>query len=139
MVDRPIVARKIAALRDAVARIQEVLPEDLDRFLDDRTAREVVALNLLVAIEEAVDLATHWLADEGREVPDTYAEVFRAMARAGVIEVELGRRLAGAVALRNLIAHRYGVLDWSRVHSIASHDLGDLEAFAAALAKRATV
>lgn len=37
----------------------------------------------------------------------------------------------------DLVAHRYGVLDPALVHRIASHDLGDLEDFCAALAARA--
>ena len=46
MVDRPLLARKIAAVRDAIERIATVLPVELDIFLSDRTRREVVVLNL---------------------------------------------------------------------------------------------
>jgi uncharacterized protein YutE (UPF0331/DUF86 family) len=136
VVDSALVAAKIAAVRDATARVRAVLPASADAFVTDRTAREVVTLNLLVAIQGCLDLAAHWLADAGWEVPVTYGEVFAALARHDVISAELATRLATAAAFRNLIAHQYGALDWRRVHTLAASDLGDLETFCATLAGR---
>ena len=41
--------------------------------------------------------------------------------------------MAAAAGLRNLIAHRYGELDWKRVHEIGSHHLSDLLEFCESL------
>lgn len=135
MVDRPVIAKKVAAVRDAIARIHAVLPADVHTFLHDRTAREVVILNMFVALQESLDLATHWVADEGWDVPQSYREVFTALAEHGVLDRALADRLASAAGLRNLVAHRYGVVDWRRVHASASSDLGDLEAFCSAIGR----
>lgn len=80
MVDKVLLATKIAAVRDAVARIRAVLPPDVGTFHSDRTVREVVVVNLFVALQECVSLAAHWLADQAMDVPQTYAEVFGAWA-----------------------------------------------------------
>ncbi len=136
MVDRAIVAEKIAAVRDAVARIRAVLPPSPGALATDRTVREIVVLNLFVALQEALSLAAHWLSDEGLEVPQGYAQVFVALGERGVIAVDLASRLAAGAGLRNLIAHRYGALDWARVHEIASTRLGDLLVLCEALARR---
>lgn len=137
VVDSALLAAKIAVVRDAAARVHTVLPASANAFAADRTTREVITLNLFVAIQTCLDLAAHWLADAGWEVPGTYADVFDALARHAVIPRELAARLAGAAAFRNLVAHQYGALDWGRVHALASSDLADLEAFCAALAERA--
>lgn len=137
MVDESVLARKIAAVHDAVARIHEVLPPTVEAFLADRGARESVVLNLFVALQECLAIAVHWLADEGRRVPDTHREVLAALVDEGVVDPELGQRLAAAAGLRNLVAHQYGVLDWTRIHAIASSELGDLEAFCAEVARAA--
>ena len=50
---------------------------------------------------------------------------------------ELGRRLASATGLRNLLAHQYGALDWTRVHAIAASEIDDLLSFCRALADKA--
>ena len=136
MVDKALLAKAIADIRDAVKRIREVLPGDAGEFAADRTIREVVVLNLFVALQQCLSLAVHWLADEGRDVPAGYREVFLALADRKVLSADLAARLATAAGLRNLIAHRYGVLDWARIHAIASSDLDDLLEFCEQLARK---
>jgi uncharacterized protein YutE (UPF0331/DUF86 family) len=138
MVDRAVLAGRIASIRDAVARIRELLPADAHALAADRTIREVVILNLFVALQDALSLATHWLADARLDVPESYAQVFRRLGDRGVVAPELAARLAAASGLRNLIAHRYGALDWERIHEIASTRLDDLLAFCEALACQAS-
>ena len=133
MIDRPVVARGIAAVRDAVARVRETLPAEPEDLAADRTIREVVVLNLFVAIQECLSLATHWLADEGRSVPATYGDVFRALAEHHVIDPGLVSRMTAAAGLRNLVAHRYGNLDLERVHEVGTHHLSDLLEFCESL------
>jgi uncharacterized protein YutE (UPF0331/DUF86 family) len=134
VVDKALLAKKVAAVRDAIARVRAVLPPSEDAFIADRTAREVVILNLFVAPQACLDLAAHWLADEGWDVPQRYPDIFMALADHRVLPQDLALRLAAASGLRNLVAHQYGVLDWSRVYAIASSEIGGLQAFCAALA-----
>ena len=137
MVDKTILASKIASVRDAVSRIRAVLPADIEAFVSDRTTREVVVLNLFVALQECMSLAAHWLADEGVDVPQTYGDMFHRLGERGVIPGELAVRLAAASGLRNLVAHQYGILDSRRVFTLASERLDDLLAFCTQLADRA--
>ena len=137
MIDHSILARQVASVRDAAERIREVLPAQIEVFAADRSAREIVTLNLFVALQECLSLASHWLADEGWEVPGTYAEVFRVLAERNVLDQDLAARMAEAAGLRNLIAHRYGALDWTRIHDIASHHIEDLLRFCDVLADAA--
>ena len=137
MVDKTLLAVKIAAIRDAAERIRTTLPPRADAFQADRTAREVVVLNLFVGLQECLSLATHWLADEGLDVPSTYGDVFRTLGEREIISHPLAARLAAASGFRNLIAHQYGVLDWVRVHHIARDSLDDLLSFCDQLAARA--
>jgi uncharacterized protein YutE (UPF0331/DUF86 family) len=99
--------------------------------------REVVVLNLFVALQDCAALAAHWLADSGADVPSGYRELFLSLVDCGVLDASLARKLAAATGLRNLVAHQYGVLDWTRIHEIASTHLDDLLGFCEALAGRA--
>lgn len=137
MVDRTVLSAKVAAVRDAVARIRAVLPGEPAAFLADRTTREVVILNLFVALQDTLALATHWLADAGWEVPPRYGDVFKALGERDVVRRDLAERLASASGLRNLVAHQYAVLDWKRIHEIATLHLDDLLAFCEELARKA--
>ena len=134
VVDSPLVAMKLAAVRDAIARIQAVLPSTLVEFQTDRTAREVVALNLFVAIQECLGLASHILADAGWGMPRTYGESFSVLAEHDVLSPALALRMRAAAGLRNLLAHQYGVVDFDRVFELARDRLDDLNAYCAAVA-----
>lgn len=137
MVDKALLAARVAAVRDAISRIRSVLPADAAQFQTDRTAREVVILNLFVALQDVLSLATHWLSDEGAAVPQGYRDVFLLLGERGVISSDLAARLAAAAGLRNLVAHQYAIIDWQRIHEIASLHLDDLLQFCDELARRA--
>jgi uncharacterized protein YutE (UPF0331/DUF86 family) len=137
MVDKTILAGRLAAIRDALDRIENVLPATLEEYRADRTTREVVILNLFTALQDSIGLATHWLADAGWDVPKSYGEVFSALGEHGVLDQDLALRLRSAAGLRNLIAHQYGVLDFDRVFGIASSQRQDLLAFCKQLSTRA--
>jgi hypothetical protein len=49
MVDKAVLAKKLSAIQDAVARIRDVLPSSAAAFHADRTVREVVTLNLFAS------------------------------------------------------------------------------------------
>jgi uncharacterized protein YutE (UPF0331/DUF86 family) len=136
VVDKAVLVKKLSAIQDAVARIREVLPPSADAFRADRTVREVVTLNLFVALQEVLAAATDWIADEGRDVPQSYGEVFTVLADRGMLERDLAARLRSAAGLQNLIAHQYGVMDIDRIFMIASNDLDDLLVFCRQMAAR---
>lgn len=137
MVDRTLLAKKMAAVLDATQRVRSILPAQVDDFERDRTVREVVVLNLFVALQGCLDLASHWVSDEGWDVPSSYRELFQLLATHAVIDAALAQRLVAASGFRNLVAHQYGALDWRRVYDIACVGPTDLDAFCAALASRA--
>jgi uncharacterized protein YutE (UPF0331/DUF86 family) len=126
----------LAVVRDAVARIRAMLPLDASAFAADRTAREVVALNLFVALQHCVALATAHGSPPGAErtdappvVPGTDHELFLVLAGRGVIDRVLASRLASLARLRHRVDRHYRDLDWSDVHRTASHRLDDLLQF----------
>ncbi len=128
-----LAAKALADIRDAVARIRDVLPASEAEFVRDRTTREVVVLNLFVALQHSLSVTAHWLAEARLDVPAAYRDAFVALGDRGVLPRDLAERLASASGLRNLIAHRYGVIDAHRIYEIASTQLDDLLAFCAAI------
>lgn len=132
---RPVVAaRKIADIRERVARVRALLPPSVDQFLLQRTEAEALILNLYLALQASSDLAVHAVADRGLGVPADARGGFELLSRAGLVEQQLAQRMSAAMGLRNRIAHEYGRLNLRRVHAIAANELDDLEAFAEAMA-----
>jgi uncharacterized protein YutE (UPF0331/DUF86 family) len=60
-----IVLRKLAILREHVARARRRRQATLEEFQSNVDAQDALALSLLVALQEAGDIALHMAADEG--------------------------------------------------------------------------
>ena len=136
MVDSHILMQRLAAIADRLARIDSALPPSVDAFLVDRTAQEVVAFNLFLAFQDALDICAHVIADRGWELPQTARGHFDILAKHGILAPELARAMGGCAGMRNLIAHAYGSLDLQRLYAELPRGRDALQAFAAALASR---
>ena len=138
MLDERLVEAKLGRLLARVERARTKLPASREEFESSADAQEIVSFNLLLAMQEALDLAAHWIADAGWEVPTTAREHFEILASHGVVPRDLARDLAACAGARNLIAHAYGTLDFGRLYVETPTALRTLERFAAVLAETGT-
>jgi uncharacterized protein YutE (UPF0331/DUF86 family) len=129
-----LVLAKLTTLREHVDRMERRRPPDLDILRDDLDRQDALALSLLVALQEAADIALHIASDEGWGVAASYAESFDLLARRHVIAPELARRMTAIAALRNRIAHGYGTIDVERLWRETPAGIEALRGFAAAIA-----
>ena len=102
---------------------------DRRSFLSAQNVQDAAFFNLVQALQAAVDLGAHVIADSGWETPASLGQVFAILAREGAIPTDLSVRLASLAGLRNLIVHRYGMIDLERVHSDLPADMDALARF----------
>lgn len=65
MVDRDLLAARLAELTGRVARVRARRTADAASLAADRDAMELVAFNLMLAVQAGLDVATHVIADRG--------------------------------------------------------------------------
>jgi uncharacterized protein YutE (UPF0331/DUF86 family) len=130
MVNRDLLAAKLAELSERVARARKHCPATADALRADRDALDLVSFNLMLAVQTCADIASHLIADEGWAAVARLAEAFERLHEHGVIARETAQALGRAVGLRNIVAHGYGGIDAQVVHGAATRGVADLEAFA---------
>lgn len=135
MTDAEVVIRKLAVLRDHVLRARRRRPASADALAADLDLQDALCMSLLVAIQEAIDIAFHIAADEGWGVPSSNVEAFEIIARNGVLGAELVRAMGSAAGLRNRIAHGYASVDLARLWAEIPAGLDSLEQYAAKVAE----
>jgi uncharacterized protein YutE (UPF0331/DUF86 family) len=135
MTDTTLVLQKLTTLREHVARVQRRRPEAAELMRRDLDLQDAIAMSLLVAIQEAIDIAFHLIADEGWGVPSSYAESFEILARRGVIEPGLAGDLVAASGLRNRLADGYASVDVERIWREIPTGIAALERYATAIAR----
>lgn len=135
MTDRILVLTKLSTMRDHLERVRRRRPPSPEKLQADTDLQDALAMSLMVAIQEAVDIAFHVVADEGWGVPSSYADGFAILARHGVIDVTLADALARIVTVRHRIAHGYAAVDMSRIWVELPGGLDTLDRFAGAIAR----
>lgn len=136
-IDRAVLAERTLALERHLARVAEKLPVDADGLVASSDASDAVVLHLWQATQLVIDLAVSACVAHGAGTPQSYADAFRRLQAAGLIDGPLADRLVRAAGFRNLIAHAYEQLDMRRVYLAARTGPVDLRAFVDAMARAA--
>ncbi len=105
MVDVDVVAVKLAEVADRLERVRLHCPADAEGLTTSRDALELVSFNLILAIQAALDIASHVIADEGWPAASTLAESFVRLHEHQVISEETLAGIRPAARLRNILAH----------------------------------
>jgi len=121
------------------ARIREV--NDAIQMLRDLTAKAFGELTaherlsmrylLIQLVEAASSICIHILLSTFNEGTEGFPECFARLGIKGVIPGDLASRLSSAARLRNLLVHRYWVINDEKVYESAKKGLKDFEDFAA--------
>ena len=139
MVQADLVGRKIARASAWLDDAEPILALSPSAFLDSGKDRDVAAFYVFLALQECIDIAAHWLSDEGWSAPDDAASSFDVLADRGVIARDEALGMRKAVGLRNRIAHGYASLDHARFHAESKSGLTVVRRFLRAAADAAGV
>jgi uncharacterized protein YutE (UPF0331/DUF86 family) len=129
MVKVDLAVRKISRAKGWLDDAGEILSRPAEEFLADVKSRDLATFYLFLAIQECIDLAAHWVADAGWEVPDEAGATFDLLEEHEAFDHDLTVALRGAVGLRNRIAHGYASVDHQRVHHEYRRGLEALRTF----------
>lgn len=132
---RDVLLAKLGAIQYGVHRIRTVTSGDPSRVYEI-DVQEMVVLNLQRAIQAAIDLAAHIIAANGWGLPDSLKKHFTILEQERVLPSALARRLEAMAGFRNIAVHDYQAIDAAILEGIVSERLGDLEEFAACIARR---
>ena len=103
---------------------------------EDVREERFVEHTLQLAVQAAIDVASHVVADERPGEPATNQALFTLLAKNGWLSPALGEPLAQAAGFRNVLVHGYASVDLRIVRDIVENRLGDLHEFVAAIRAR---
>lgn len=134
MTDKELIAKKLALIETCVQQLRQ-LARPAAIATDVREER-FVEHTLQIAIQAALDVASHIVSDERLGEPRTNRELFDLLERRGWIEPILAATMRRMVGFRNILVHGYEIVDVGIVVEIVERRLDDLLAFGAAIRAR---
>ena len=131
MTDLQLVAKKLALIETSVVELRSLVR--LEAVQEDVRELRFAAYTLHIAIQAALDVAAHIVADNRLGEPQNNRELFELLARYGWISRELMGSLREMVGFRNIVVHGYERLNAAIVEKILRHHLDDLLQFVSAV------
>ncbi len=134
MTDADLVAKKLARIETCVQELRTLVrPEELAR---DVIRQRFAEHTLQIAIQAALDVASHVVSDERLGEPETNSQLFELLAKAGWLPRERVEVLVRMTGFRNVLVHGYDEVDLAIVDDVLRNRLGDLLDFVAAVRAR---
>jgi uncharacterized protein YutE (UPF0331/DUF86 family) len=134
MIDSDLVAKKLALIETCVQQLRTLARAEALRA--DIREQRFVEHTLQIAIQSALDVASHIVSDERLGEPETNRELFDLLVGAGRLPEALGSSLRDMAGFRNILVHGYQEVDLGIVEDVLAHHLDDLLAFVAAVRRR---
>src|SRR5262245_27115644 len=131
LTDADLIAKRLSQIETCIAELRALAR--LDELARDVKEERFVEHTLQIAIQAALDVASHIVSDERLGEPRTNRELFGLLARPGILSGTLAEILEEAAGFRNVLVHGYGDVDIRIVRDVVEHRLDDLLAFVASV------
>ena len=134
MTDADLVRKKLAFIETCVGDLRRFA--EPARIEQDIREERFVEHTLQVAIQAALDVASHIVSDDRLGEPEHNRALFELLARAGWVPAQLGPVLSDMVGFRNILVNGYQAVDPAAVRDVVEHHLDDLLGYVAAIRVR---
>ena len=134
MTDLDLLEKKLAFVETCVQELRSLARPEL--IGKDVREERFVAHTLQLAVQAALDAASHIVSDRRLGEPATNRDLFRLLLRAGWLPEAVAERCEALAGFRNILVHGYQTVDLRIVRDVVEHRLDDLLAFVAAIRSR---
>jgi uncharacterized protein YutE (UPF0331/DUF86 family) len=132
--DPDLVAKKLAMIETCVRELRTLArPAEI---ATDKVQERFAEHTLQIAIQAALDVASHIVSDERLGEPRMNRELVDLLERNGWLPIDLAKTLRQMVGFRNILVHGYEIVDVAIVKDVLEHRLDDLLRFVAVIRSR---
>ena len=134
--DAALLAKRLALVETCVTELRTMARPDA--IPHDLREQRFVEHTLQIAIQAALDVASHVVSDRRLGEPRTNRELFDLLARHGWIPRPLADSLSRMVGFRNVLVHGYDDVNLRIVQDVVANHLGELLEFVEGIRRRVT-
>ena len=127
MTDEPLLAKRLAFIETCVRELETLAR--IDQIERDVREARFVEHTLQLAIQAALDVASHIVSDRRLGEPDSNQQLFVLLAGDGWVASEQVHALRSMAGFRNVLVHGYTDVDRAIVKDVVEHHLGELLEF----------
>lgn len=133
MIDRELIDKKLAFIETCVRELRTLARPEL--IESDVREERFVAHTLQLAVQAALDVASHLVSDLRLGEPETNRELFQLLEKGIELPADLASTLEKMAGFRNILVHGYQAVDRRILRHVIEDNLDDLLAFVSVVRK----
>ncbi len=121
---------KVIEIEDYLGKLESIVPENLDKYLDDFVIKAACERYFEKIVEAVIDLVFLIIKERKLRSPESDRDALGILSEKNIISSDLADKLSNAKSMRNIIIHEYGCIDNKLVfESIKNEILNDVKEF----------
>lgn len=125
--DKEKILTKLAEMEGYVTELKDIMPKNLGEYRGEK--KRACERLLQIAIEASLDVCSLLVAELELGIPSSEEDIITRLKSKNVISDEMSRKLRGMKACRNILVHRYGIVDDKEVFSLIRNNTKDFNKF----------
>jgi uncharacterized protein YutE (UPF0331/DUF86 family) len=121
---------KLEEMEKYLEELGEMIPEDEEEYLSNLALKRACEKTIELAIESLLSAVSMLVSFQKLGIPQSEDNLIEFLEKGKVISPSLGKRLTQIKGFRNIIVHRYGVVDDTKTYLFLTEELGDFDFFA---------
>lgn len=135
MTNFSIIENKITAVEKYLKMVEGYKKYEQQEIEKSADLKGAIERYLYLVVQACIDLAEAVVSFKNFRKPTTYRENFEILVEEGAITTDLADKMTKMTGFRNIIAHDYEKVDYSKVQDILQNRLPDVEEFLSQIKK----
>ena len=127
--DKERILSKIDELDTYLRELETIKLSNFIEYKDSIENKRACERLLQISIETVIDICNILISNLKLGLPSDEGDMFKKLERKNIITKKTGKILANMKGFRNILVHRYGVVDDALVFEMLSERLDDFEKF----------
>jgi len=127
--DKKRMLSKIDEMNSYLEELENIKPLSFEEYKNSIEKKRACERLLQISIETALDICNIIISDLKLGLPSTEEEIFQKLERKKIISPKMAKVLNNMKGFRNILVHKYGIVNDELVFENLSEKLEDFEKF----------
>jgi uncharacterized protein YutE (UPF0331/DUF86 family) len=121
---------KLEEMEKYLQELAEMVPADEEEYFSNLALRRACEKTIELAIESLLSAVSVLVSSQRLGMPQSENNLIELLEKNKVISASLSKKLIQIKSFRNILVHRYGIVDDSKVYAYLTGQIDDFALFA---------
>ncbi|HLD33199.1 MAG TPA: DUF86 domain-containing protein [Candidatus Nanoarchaeia archaeon] len=123
------IAVKLNLIKQYLGELEDLLPHTVEEYKESLKVRRACEKTIELAIENVIDVLSVIIANKRIGTPSSEENIIQIAQKNKILSSSLSKKIQQMKGFRNVLVHKYGEVDDTRVYQYLCEELKDFDAF----------